>query len=817
VPADGNPRPLPARALRWRCAPSRFRGDLAAEEATLVETIGQDEALESLRLGAELYGPGYNVFVAGLPGLGKSSLVTKLLEELTPQCALPLDRVYVHNFKDPERPRLLELPRGEGRALEREIDRAVGFVAESIRRLADDEAYARRREEVASRHREEERTALDAFEKTCHERGFAPGAVSVAGVAEPDVLLAVGDQRVPMADLDEAVRAGLVPAEREDEIRRAHAELRGEMGRALRRARAAAQSGQRKLEELERDAALRIVADLESELRARFPYPAVAAQLADAREHFVARFPAYSRALLEVAAAAGGRADALRLASEEVFREFRVNVVLDAFATKSCPLVVEERPAWTNLFGQIEKDVDPRGAVRTDFRLIRAGSLLRADGGYLVLQARDVFAEEGAWEELKRVLRHRRLEIRVPEAMLAAVPTVLRPDPIPVNVKVVLIGDEGMWHQLREADPDFAEIFKVKATFEADTRLDDGALRRYASFFHKLATEEGLPHLDRGGLAALAEEGVREAGRQGRLSLRFGSLSDLVREAAYVARRHGADRVGAAHVREAVAGQARRAGVLERRVREAVREGLILVQTTGTRVGQVNGLAVYDFGDHRFGKVARITAAVGAGVAGIVNVERLAELSGAIHDKGVMILAGYLRSTFGAERPLAITASLVFEQSYGGVEGDSATCAEVFAVLSALSGLPVRQDLAVTGSMNQLGDVQAVGGVNDKVEGFYDLCAERGLTGTQGVLIPRANARDLMLRPDVVAACAAGRFAVYPIDRVEQGMGLLTGRRSGGTEAPGRFRRGGAYALAAERLSRLADLAEKAGRCPPGP
>ena len=798
-------RPLAAKRLRWRCSESRFPKDASAAPAPLTTTIGQEAALEALRLGLTLTGPGYNVYVAGLPGVGKASLVQGLLMELTAHCALPHDRAYVNDFRHPEKPRLLELPRGQGVAFVRAMDRAGEQLAEGIRRLGEDEAYAKRREELGARFREQERLLLDTFEKRCVDAGFTPGSVQSGAVTEPDVFFVVGDQAVGMNDLDVALRGGQVKAEDESRIRATHLTLRSEMTAMLRKTRTLALERQRHFETLEEEVARRLLDESSAEIESRFPYACVAAHVVAARARFISRFPVYARGLLEAAEASGGRPDSYRLAAEEVLREFRVNLLLEPDPSSACPVIVENQPTWTNLFGQIEREVDANGAVRTDFLMIRPGSLLRADGGYLVLQATDVVQEEGVWPELKRVLKYGTLEIRMPEAQAQASPTVLRPDPIPVNVKVVLIGDEATWYALREADPEFAEIFKVKSTFERDTPLTDAALDRYAAFLRKTAREEGRLPIAPSGLSVLAEEGVREAGRQGRISVRFGRLLDLVREADHAAKAAGAGAIGAEHVRGAWVAAKRRHGVEERRVREAIRDGLILVQTTGSEVGQVNGLAVYDFGEHRFGKVARITAAVGAGQAGVVNVERLADLSGSSHDKGVLILGGWLRQTFGADRPAAFTASLVFEQSYGGVDGDSATCAEAFAILSALSRAPVRQGLAVTGSMNQHGAVQAVGGVNDKIEGFFDVCVERGLTGTQGVIIPLANVSDLMLREDVVLACAAGRFSVHAIDRVEQGIELLTGQRAGRADEAGHYPKGTLYADVAKRIARLSE------------
>ena len=799
-------RPLPASSLRWRCDPARFPPEGATTRRSLVDTIGQEGAIEALRLGLELYGPGYNVFVEGLPGTGRAEIVRVLLEEMKPLCRLPDDRIYVNNFRHPERPRLLVLRRGRGIELARALERAIANVAEGIRRLVDDATFGDRRDEITARSREEERRVVDAFEKECADAGFVAGAVEAGGATEPDVLLVVGEQTVAMSDLDAAIRAGAVPAADEAKIRARQRELRAKLSVTMRKNHAILEARRRALEELESAAAHRILDETVAELRASFDQPEVIAHLQEARAAFVERFSVYAQALLAGVGAAGVRSDAYRHVAEDVLREFLPNPLLDPTDEAGCPTVVESQPTWTNLFGQIERDIDAKGNARADFLMIRPGSLLRADGGYLILHVADVLAQPDVWSELKRVLKHGRLEIRPPDFLLAASPIVLHPDPIAVNVKVVLLGDEGTYGVLREADPDFAEIFKVKVVFERDTPLDRRALARYGAFVRRVAADESRLPIDRRGLAALAEEGVREAGRQGRISVRFNRIADLVREADFAARSVGAATIGPEHVAMARRAAERRAGVAERRVREAVREGMILVETKGSKVGQVNGLAVYDFGDHRFGSVARITATVGGGQAGIVNVERLAELSGSSHDKGVMILSGYLRETFGAEKPLAFTASLVFEQSYGGVEGDSATCAEVVALLSAISRVPLRQDLAVTGSMNQHGDVQAVGGVNDKIEGFFDVCAETGLLGTQGVVIPRANAKDLMLREDVVEACVQGRFSIYAVDRIEEAVELLTGVRARGG-GPGRFHKGSVYASVAQRLARLAGVA----------
>jgi predicted ATP-dependent protease len=798
-------RPLPAADLRWRCPPSAFRG-VAKRKEPLADVVGQEDALAALRVGLELYGPGFNVYVAGLPGVGKTTLVETLLNEMTPRCALPNDRVYVNDFRHPERPTLLELPRGRGADFLREVAELVQSLSDGTRALASDEAYSRQREEIVAGFRAEERAALDAFEAAALERGFVVGSAPAGRAAAPELLhvlppvggSAGAKEYVSIDDLDAAVRAGRLEAGAVPGIRETYRELHRRLAALLRTTHEIGRKRRRAIEELDREAAERIARAAFEDLRREFRDERVSAWLVDATRALVARFRSYARRLAE-----GEEAENPPAGPEEVFREFRANLLLEPRTDPGCPVVAEQNPTWTNLFGQIERAVDPKGAVRTDFLHVRAGSLLRADGGYLVVQATDVLAQEGVWDELKRVLRHRRLEIRLPDALAASAPVALRPEPIPINVKVVLIGDEGTYHRLLDADPEFGDAFKVKVTFEHDVPLTRQALVRYAHFVSHMERTEGLAASSPDGLAALAEEAVREAGRRTRISVRFGRLADLLREADFEARRRGGSRIEAADVLAAKAAVARRHGARERLVREAVREGLVLIDTQGRRVGEVNGLAIYYFGNWQFGRVARITAAVGAGKEGVINVEREVSLSAASYDKGVHILEGFLRHTFARSRPASFTASLVFEQSYGGIAGDSATCAETCAILSALADLPLRQELAITGSMNQHGEVQAVGDVNEKIEGFFDLCADGGLTGTQGVILPRANVPDLMLRHDVVEACRAGRFAVYAIGSIAEGIELLTGVPAGITKTPGRFKRGSVFAAVAENLERL--------------
>jgi lon-related putative ATP-dependent protease len=498
--------------------------------------------------------------------------------------------------------------------------------------------------------------------------------------------------------------------------------------------------------------------------------------------------------------------------ARDPYLHYRVNLLVDNSATERAPIVVETHPTYRNLFGSIERTWDRSGLAYTDFTRIKAGSLLRAAGGYLVLSFYEILAEPGVYQSIKRTLKSGKVDIQGFDPAYLFSSTALKPEPIEVDLKVLLIADVLSYQIFYQYDPDFRKVFKVKADFDTIMNRDTSSVAQYASFIARLADGEGLLHFDRSAVAAVVEEGVRLAGRQSKVSTRFSEIADLVREASYWAKEEGAAVVSGDQVDRAVREGIERRNLIEARVAELIREGILMIETGGARVGELNGIAVYDVGDYRFGKPTKITASVAVGRAGIVNIEREADLSGKSHDKGVLILAGYFRARFAQKVPLALSASLAFEQSYSGVEGDSASSTELYALVSALSGLPLRQDVAVTGSVNQKGEIQAIGGVNEKIEGFFDTCRAFGLTGRQGVLIPRANVDDLMLRKDVVAAIAEGKFRIFTISTAEEGIELLTGVAAGLPDEEGEYQPDTVYGLVQKRLAKMAKDAREAGR-----
>ena len=462
-------------------------------------------------------------------------------------------------------------------------------------------------------------------------------------------------------------------------------------------------------------------------------------------------------------------------------------------------MLVENTPTYKNLFGTIERVVDSHGRVVTNFTRIQAGSLLHASGGYVLLNLEDALTEPFVWKTLKRTLQSNQITIEAYDPFAFFTISALQPEAIPIHTKVVVMGHAWLYYLLYFNDPDFPHMFKIKADFGEEMARTAAHQASYAHFIARLCREEDLQHFDRSGVEAVLEHGMRRVADQEKLASQLGPLADLVREASYMAAQAEATVVSRAHVEQALQARVFRANRLEEKLRELITEGTVLIDTAGSRVGQVNGLSVLFVGDHVFGRPSRVTATTSMGRSGIVNIEREAKLSGSTHDKGVLILSGYLRQMYAQERPLTVSASLCFEQSYSGVDGDSASSTEIYALLSRLANLPVRQDLAVTGSVNQWGDIQAIGGVNEKIEGFYDVCVQRGLTGTQGVIIPQANVRHLMLRPDVVEAIRAGQFHIYPITHVDQGLELLTGVPAGTVQTPDTI-----HSLVHARLQRLA-------------
>jgi len=490
------------------------------------------------------------------------------------------------------------------------------------------------------------------------------------------------------------------------------------------------------------------------------------------------------------------------------FKFYRVNLLVNNARCKKPPVVIETSPSYKNLFGTIEKEVEPNGTWTSDFMNIKSGSLLRADGGVLVLNLLESVSEPYVWKTLKRTLKYSQLEIEAPEAVFFG-HSALKPEPIELNIKVVLIGDKQHYILLYNYDDNFKKIFKISADFTDEMPRNKQNILDYSSFLARLAQRENMRPFSASGVAAIIEESLRITGRQGKLSARFSDVADLAREANYWSETMDSERIGREHINRAMSEQKKRRSLIEERLQEYIKDGILMIDTSGKKKGQINGLAVYNYGEYMFGKPARITSAISLGQSGVINIEREAELSGKIHDKGIAILTGFMRDHFAQDKPLAFSASICFEQSYGGVDGDSASSTELYLLLASLADVPIRQDIAVTGSVNQLGEIQPIGGVNEKIEGFFEVCKMRRLTGNQGVIIPHQNATDLQLNPEVIKAVKDGKFHVYPVKRIEEGLEILTGYKAGARRSNGKWEADTLMRRVDERLQELALGVEK--------
>ena len=769
--------------------------------------MGQERALRALRMGVELTAPGYNLFVCGLSGTSRGGMIARMIEDLHPQNEPAPDRCYVNNFKNTDRPRLLTLPRGQANAFKKEVESGIDFLRRRIPQVFEGEPFQRQKARIVERFTVREKELMDDFTRRIAREQFALGHMQVGAVALPEIFPVLEGQMVPIEDIPKMVQEGKLESTVAEELERKYEQFRQEFTVVYRKTLSLSRELASELSYLEQEAASVLVDGVIEELKEKYASPQISEYLEEVRHHILDNLDPFKEREGEEdqpptdPAAGGPRPERTE---RDPFRVYGVNVILAHNENEKCPVIFETTPTYANLFGTIQRSYDSRGVWNSDFMDLRGGSLLRADGGFLVMYALDALTETGVWRTLKRTLNHGKLEIQPMEMFFPFGTSALKPEPIDVHVKIILIGDREMYELLYDYEEDFKKIFKVRVEFDEEMEWSDEVIRHYGGRLRKLVDEEKLLHFDRTAVAAILEYGVRLAGRRGKITTRFFELADLAREACYVARQDGSTVVTAGHVRRALDANIERHNLIETKIREMIEQNLVFIDTTGGSVGQVNGLSVLEIGGYAFGKPVRITASVALGKTGLINIERESNLSGRFHDKGMQIIAGYLRRTFAQDKPLSLAASICFEQSYSGVDGDSASSTEIYALLSALSDLPIRQEIAVTGSVNQQGDMQPIGGVNQKIEGFYDVCRVKGLTGKQGVMIPAENVEDLMLRDEVIEAVAQGRFHIYPVATIEQGIEILTGVRAGKRSATGKFEPGSVFGKVDARLAQMA-------------
>jgi predicted ATP-dependent protease len=737
-----------------------------AELEPLATLVGQERVFQALHLGLGIPQPGYHIFVSGLASAGVRDSIITLIRERAQSIPTPGDWVYVHNFRTPDQPQALALAPGQGQRLQQDMARFVAHVRAMLPQAFRQEGFATEQRALGEKYEREIHRLQEAFSRMAHAQGFAIQADPLGDM----VLMPVRSGHVMTPEEVER----LSDTQRQDMEQRQHMVL--DAWRVLmRQQQHLLEQLATEIRQVERRFAVLLIAPLIAALKQQHPQAPVQQYLEAVQEHMVAHLDWFKSSSPRPWMSPGlPSPDA-----GERFLTYAVHVVVDNSAGHGAPVIIENAPSYKNLFGSIEHVVDAHGRLVTHFSRITAGSLLRASGGYVVLNLDDALTEPFVWKTLKRVLQTQRMQMDTSDPFALFTLTALQPEAIPLQTKVIVMGSPWLYDLLYLVDPDFAQIFKIRAEVVED--MDNSAVHQasYAHFLAALCRQEHLRHLDRSAVEAVVEYGMRIVAHQQKLASQLGLIADLVREASYAAGQAGAEEVTRTHVEQAVQARVFRANRAEAQLQERIRRGTLLIDTSGWRVGQINGLSIVQLGEYTFGRPFRVTATTAMGRAGLVNIEREAHLSGGTHDKGVLILRGYLHQMYAQDKPLAFSASLCCEQSYGTMEGDSASSTELYALLSRLANLPLRQDLAVTGSVNQQGEIQAIAGVNEQIEGFYDVCAQRGLTGQQGVLMPQANVPHLMLRHDVVEAIRTGRFHVYPITHIDQGVALLTGVPAG--------------------------------------
>jgi lon-related putative ATP-dependent protease len=800
APSPSEKNGLSIDALRAQCDPASLGFKNTDDLPRLEEVIGQPRAFRALELGIEVAGPGFNVFALGLPGSGKTTLIREYLERRAVDEPTPDDWCYVNNFTNPHQPKLLRLPSGRGMKLKSDLNELVEQCEIEIPRVFQSEGYTHELGRLTDALEEIQEEELNRLNELAAKYNFLLAQTPVGFVLVP----AVSGKPIEPDELEK------LSAEQREKLEQLEAKLQDEVKKSMARVQEKRRETHEKVEELDQRTTIFAVEHLIEALKAGYTeLDQVVGHLDALQKDIVVNRARFRKVEKETPRPLS------RIAEQDVRQRYGVNVLVDNSECEGAPVVVENHPSYHNLMGRIEHEVI-FGASVTNFTLIRPGALHRANGGYLIIPAREVLLNPYAWEGLQRALRDRALRIVELGTQVGLVSTAtLEPEPAPLDVKVVLIGTPLLYYMLREHDEDFAKLFKVKAEFATLMDRTPETEREYALFVKAVVDDNDLLAFDRTGVAKIVEYGSRLAADQGKLSTRFGKIADLIREAAYWAKKDKLKVVNASAVDRAIEEAIYRSNLIEERIQELVAQGTLLIDVSGEVVGQVNALSVLQIGDYAFGRPTRVTATVQPGKEGVVDIEREAKLGGRIHTKGVLIISGYLGSRYGQKRPLSLSSRLTFEQSYDEVEGDSASAAELFAVLSAIAEIPLLQDRAITGSVNQHGQIQVVGGINEKIEGFFTTCQKDGLTGSQGAIIPQGNVPHLMLKNEVVEAVKAGKFHIWSISTVDEGIALLSGREAGEVSDDGTYPEGTLNYEIMRRLESFAKTEEKEEKAEP--
>jgi lon-related putative ATP-dependent protease len=764
-----------------------------AELKPLDGIIGQDRALKALTFGLNIKESGFNIYVSGIHGTGRKAAVEKFLDEISRARPRGNDWIYVNNFQNPYEPNAIKLPPGMGGEFR---DDMAAFIAEAKRvipKIFESEDYVNRRDAALASLETEKAKLIAQVDASAKEKSFViqPGPQGLLTIPTKDG-----------APLEQEAFLALPEEEQREYLAKREA-LTAELRTTFRQLRDLEQAGMEAIEQLNRELSLSAMGHRVASLQDKYAHVEEVHAFIDAVQvDMVGNLPQF---MGEVQQPQAAPQFANPLAKELAFRKYEVNVIVDNSGTSGAPVVFEQNPTYPNLFGKVEKEFQ-YGVVTTDFSMIRPGSIHKANGGFLVLPVEDLFRNPFVWDGLKSALKTGKVSIEEPAERMGYITTKsIKPESIPLDLKVVLIGTPMINQILYTQDPDFSELFKVKADFDAAMDRNEENVQKYSAFVCTMCEKYHLKHLERSAMAKIIEYGSRLADDKKKLTTRFSLISDVLREANYYATQDEEGMIDAKHILQAIDERTYRSSLVQEKIREYIRRGVFLIDTEGEEVGQVNGLSVVSLGDIEFGQPSRVTSTVAVGRGGIMDIERESAMGGPTHTKGVLILSGYLASKYAQDKPLSLSARLVFEQNYSGVDGDSASSTELYALLSSLSNLPLKQYLAVTGSVNQKGEVQAIGGVNEKLEGFFGVCKAKGLTGIQGAMIPASNVDNLMLSEEIVEAARAGKFSIYPVKTIDEGIEVLTGVRAGERRSDGTFEEGTVNYLVDKRLREMAE------------
>lgn len=784
------------KELRNVIDPLSIKADSVKEIQPLETIIGQKRAVKALSFGVGNKAYGFNIYVSGYPGTGRLTAVKNFINKKSKDQDTPPDWCYVNNFKDSYYPRVLKLPTGWANSFKMDMENFIEDVKKVLNKVFEEGDYINQKEDIIKSSDKKKNELFLSLNDKAKEEGFTIQQTSFGVVPTP-----LNEKGEPM-DNDEF--RNLEKSKQEDLLTKQE-KLKDEIKHNLRKTRSIEKEADEQVKELDRKVGENALHPLIEEMQEKYNnqedvkdyLEEVKADILDNFSDFIQKDQGQQQQMLPIMQ--------MQQQQQPSLKRYSVNVFVDNSGTEGAPLIQELNPTYNNLFGKVEKE-SQMGALTTDFSLIKSGSLHRANGGYLVIPVIELLKSPYAWDSLKKALLNKEVIIEeIGEKMGFLTTKSLRPQPIPLNFQVILIGRPEIYHLLHAYDSDFRNLFKIKAEFDTTMELNDENIKSYIAFISKTQKEENLTSFDNEGIAKIIEYGSRLASDKNKLSARFTEIYDVITEANYYGQMNGNDHISAEDVKKAIEEKDYRSNLIQEKLYEFIDNHMLVIDVKGENVGQVNGLAMLDLQDFSFGKPNRITATVGVGSDGIVDIEREAKLGGKIHTKGIMILSGYLTENYAKTRPISLSARIVFEQSYQGVEGDSASCAELYSMLSSLSGLPIKQGIAVTGSVNQKGEVQAVGGINDKIEGFYEVCKMNGITGEQGVIIPDSNKRSLMLKEEVIEAVEQGNFHIWSVKSIDEGISILTGVKAGARNEDGSFEKDSVNARVDQQIEHLAN------------